>query len=625
MNSLKGELSMRGYKYLAVVASAFSIVNAQAADLDMLKAKKLYERMTGVKVSSTKPELKKVAELLAKGDTRGAANYITGTSDFLNVQIKNLSLKLSNKDDSVKVTFNDFSALVAGVVRDNRDFREILTADYYYDVKGVANETDERTRFFNQTNYIPVETTYLNLQNALVFKAKQKLVRTARSTPYLQSEKNYAMVDLDNNPEPAGVFTTRTFAERNLSGGTNRRAVEFSLKQFLCVSMAEAADSSASDQYVGRDVERFPAGDHNKYLTSCKSCHSVMDGMRGAFAKMDYTNFTTGGATSIYSQMNGDFFNQHRIQEDYLTYNTDYVAKATTEILPNLVEKQANSVWYTTRLSYLIKRGNTEAAARATLDGVLNTIRDPAVANALAADYRVKKANVLADIKAKRTTDAYKSMYTVNCLNYLVRANTSEAERERLFIICNLDNKKELSLAYPHYEANLKAAGTSATEVTRLLGKMINKGRPANVNLVTPYLEAREELRLFPRNAFDSSTGVAAKMNKGSYPYGFIVNSDSFVNNATLGSKSTFFGWRGGNAGGGQGVKDFGRMLSQSRRFSQCMAKRVYESVCLKKLESTQYTTLVRLGDRFEAVNYSMKSLFTEVALDPVCGVVKEE
>ncbi|AFY02152.1 hypothetical protein Bdt_2469 [Bdellovibrio bacteriovorus str. Tiberius] len=576
-------------------------------------------------MSSTKPELKKVAELIANGDTRGAANYITGTSDFLNVQIKNLSLKLSNKDESVKVPFNDFSALIAGVVRDGKDFREILTADYFYDVKNVPKVTDNRTRYFTQENFTPVETAYMDLQTSLQLQSRQKLVKSAWSTPYQQTDKSFDLVNLADNPEPAGVFSTRTFAERNLSGGTNRRAVEFSLKQFLCVSMAEAADSSASDQYVGRDVERFPAGDHNKYLTSCKSCHSVMDGMRGAFAKMDYTNFTTGGATGTYSQMNGDFFNQHGIQAEYSTYSTNYITKVTNEILPDLVNRQENSTWFTTRLAYLIKRGTAEASARNTLMGTLNTIRDPAAANAIAADFSAKKAAFLEDLKANRAVDTYKTEYVAGCLNNLVKANTAVAEQRRLFLICNLDNKKEMSVLYEYYGASLTAAKATDAEKTRLLGKLINKGRPANINLVTPYLEAREELRLFPRNAFDSSTGVAAKMNKGSYPYGFVVTGDNFVNNAVLGSKSTFFGWRGGNAGGGQGVKDFGKMLSQSRRFSQCMAKRVYESVCLKKLESTQYTTLVRLGDRFEAVNYNLKSLYTEVALDPVCGVVKEE
>lgn len=620
---------MRGYKYLVVVASALSMANAHAADKDMLKAKRLYERMTGVKVSSTKPELKKVVDFISKNDDRGAANYITTTPDFLNTQVKNLSLRLSNKDESVKVPFNDFSALIVGVVRDNRDFREVLTSDYSYEVRGVAADKDERTRYYNQSNYTPVETNYLDLmnQNTLVLNSKQKLVTSSWDTIMAQANFSKDVVSLANNPLPAGVFTTRTFAERNLSGGTNRRAVEFSLKQFLCVSMAEAADASASDQYVGRDVERFPAGDHNKYLTSCKSCHSVMDGMRGAFAKMEYVNFYHGGATGIYSQMNGDFYNTHKIGEDFSKYKTDYIDPTTRDILPDLVTRQEKSTWFTARVDYLISTGRTADQARTTTMGTLNTIRDPAVAVALAADYRSVSANqtLLATLKANYKAANYIAEYTANCLNRLAATAGTDQTRQDSFLICNLDNKKDLSLLYAFYGARLTATNVGNDEKTRLLGKLINKGRPADINLVTPYLEAIGQRRLFSRNNFDSNTGVSLKMNKGSYPYGFIVTGDQFVNNATLGSKSAFFGWRGPAAAGGNGVKDFGRMLSDSRRFSQCMAKRVYESVCLKKLDSTQYSTLVRLGDRFEAVGYNLKNLYTEVALDPVCGVVKAE
>nr|BFD66332.1 hypothetical protein HAGR004_13540 [Bdellovibrio sp. HAGR004] len=621
---------MRGYKYLVVVASALSVANANAADKDMLKAKRLYERMTGVKVSSTKPELKKVVEYISQNNDRAAANYITTTPDFLNVQVKNLSLRLSNKDESVKVPFNDFSALIVGVVRDNADFRDVLTANYSYEVRGVANDTDERTRFINQNNYTPVESTYLDMTNksVLVKNSSQKLVKNFWDTALTQANfQGGQVVTLGTHPEPAGIFTTRTFAERNLSGGTNRRAVEFSLKQFLCVSMAEAADSSASDQYVGRDVERFPAGDHNKYLTSCKSCHSVMDGMRGAFAKMEYVNFTHGGATGTYSQMNGDFYIQQGILADYNKYYADYVTPTLNEIVPELANSQENSRWFKARVDYLVSRGNTVAVATETTRKTLDTIRDPAVANALMAEYRAVAANqtLLATIKTNYRAADYVAEYTATCLNKLGTTAGTAQTREDGFLLCNLDVKKDQSLIYAFYNAKLTAARVADAEKARLLGKLINKGRPAPINLATPYLQAKGQLRQFPRNNFDSATGVAVKMNKGSYPYGFVVNSDNFVNNATLGSKSSFFGWRGPASAGGSGVKDFGRMLSDSRRFSQCMAKRVYESVCLKKLEATQYSTLVRLGDRFEAVGYNLKNLYAEVALDPVCGVVKGE
>lgn len=616
---------MNGCRYLLAASLVFSFGNANAASVqDMKNAKRLYERMTGVKAPSTKPELLAVANLLSEGKKSEAANYITKTPDFLNVQIKNLALKLSNKDESVKVPFSDFAALIAGVVRDNRDFREVLTADYYYDVTGVTNADDQRMRFFNQNNFTPVETSYLNLQSALVFRPRQKLVVNAIHSESVQSEVTSPLVNLADHPEPAGVLTTRTFAERNLSGGTNRRAVEFSLKQFLCVSMAEAADANASDQYVGRDVERFPGGDHNKYLTSCKSCHSVMDGMRGAFAKLDYSNFTHGGATGFYSQMHGGFFLNQGIQATYSTYNTDYVQKVITDILPDLETRQTNSTWYQTRLRYLISRGRTDAQARTTLNAILDGIRDPGIVTSLIANYRSKYAARLTTIRANRNGDDYKATYGATCLAHLGNSNLTNQVQEEKFLQCNLDAKKDSSEVYSLYRENLTAAKTPETEKERLLGKLINKGRLAAVNLATPYLLATGEAKLFARNGFDSTTGVAAKMNKGSYPYGFVVNSDNFVNNATLGSKAAFFGWRGSNMAGGSGPKDFGKMISDSRRFSQCMAKRVYEGVCLKKLEATQYATMVRLGDRFEALNYNLKSLYQEVALDSTCGLVKE-
>lgn len=619
-------VGMKCYRSFLIASVVFSFLSANAAsETDLRNAKKLYERLAGVKVSSTKPELKVVAQYLADGKKMEAARYITSSPDFLNVQIRNLSLRLSNKDDSVKVPFNDFSALISGIVRDNKDFREVLTADYYYEVAGVPSEDDLRTRFFNQNNYTPVETAYMDLTKALVFKPRQQMVTVAFDTAYNQSEKSYPLVNASDNPDPAGVLTTRTFAERNLSGGSNRRAVEFTLKQFLCVSMAEAADSSASDQYVGRDVERFPAGDHNKYLTSCKSCHAVMDGMRGAFAKMDYANFTNSQATGIYSQMHGDFFKEHEVAANYAKYLAEVVTPETQRVIPDLETNQANSDYYKIRYDFLIARGTSANSAKTALNNILNTIRDPKIAADLIADYRTKNQTQLADLRTNRTRADNVTTYTKACLDNLGNAKLTAQVQEEKFLLCDLDKAKALSLIYNHYSGQLTTAKVAAAEKTRLLNKLINSGRATNGNLMIAYLQAKDQSKLFPRNVFDSTTGVATKMNKGNYPYGFVVSSDSFVNNAVLGSKSTFFGWRGKNQSGGQGVKEFGRMISDSRRFSQCMAQRVYESVCLKKLEANQYSTLVRLGDRFEAVNYNLKSLYQEVALDSSCNILKGE
>ncbi|MFM6927516.1 MAG: hypothetical protein ACKOX6_03590 [Bdellovibrio sp.] len=610
----------------AVIALSFS-VQAQTitpTDADISLAKKLYERMTGVKASAKKAELQKVISLVAAGKNADAAAYITTTPDFLNVQVKNFALRLSNKDNSVNVGFNDFAALVTGVVRDNKDFRDILTAEYYYDITGGGNELDQRTRLINQTNYSVAETTYLDLTTALTFHPKQQLIVKSADTGIPQAERSNLYVTTGDNPEPSGVFTTRTFAERSLSGGTNRRAVDFTMNQFLCVTMAEAADSNASDQYIGRDVERFPGGDYNKFLTSCKSCHSVMDAMRPAFGKMDYINLSNGQATGSYSNMNGQFYNNHKIGDQFTNfYNSFYKATIDT-VLPDLDINQENSDYYKTRYAFLTARGATPESAKTTLAGVLNTIRDPKVANDLALSFRDKSASVLADVRSKKADAETKMFYTATCINHLSNAKLSVVDQEIKFLLCNLDDKKELSLLSSFYQTTLAANKVSDAEQTRLINKLNNKNRNSIANLVITYLQAKEQSELYPRGTFDSETGITTKLNKGSYAYGFMVKSDTFVNNATLGSKSTFFGWRGANKDGGKGINDYGKMISQSRRFSQCMAKRVYENTCGKKLTSNQYSTLVRLGDRFEAVKYNLKGLYQEIALDPACGIVKE-
>ncbi|KYG63988.1 hypothetical protein AZI86_14355 [Bdellovibrio bacteriovorus] len=596
---------------------------AAPSESDLLLAKKLYERMTGVKVSVKKAELQAVAEQISLGNNTEAAKLVANSSDFLNVQIKNLSLRLSNKDESVKVPFNDFSALIMGIVRDNRDFRDVLTGNYYYELSGVANADDKRTRYFNQNNYSTAESTFTDIAKALVFKSPQELVTVSADTLKNQSALNYEIVTTKPRKDAAGVLTTRTFAERNLGGGSNRRAVEFSLKQFLCVSMAEAADSNASDQFVGRDVERFPAGDHNKYLTSCKSCHAVMDGMRGAFAKSDYGNFSNGAATTIYSQVHGDFFNSEGIAASYTKYQAEVVNPAVATLIPDLETNQANSDLYKVRYDDLIARGATAASAKSQMDSLLNTIRDPAVVVSLTTDYRTKKAAKLADFRTNKDNATYRTNYVKSCLDHFSNTALSAATQETNFLRCNLDNKKELSELYLHYNQDLTAKAVAANEKDRLLGKLINRGRDSNTDMVIPYLRAKEQLKLFPRNAFDSETGVALKMNKGNFAYGFVVKDDTFVNNAVLGSKAGFFGWRGSSKSGGKGLNDFGRMLADSRRFSQCMAKRAYEGVCLKKISSTDTAMLQRLGDRFESLNYNLKNLYQAVALDPSCGIVK--
>jgi hypothetical protein len=66
--------------------------------------------------------------------------------------------------------------------------------------------------------------------------------------------------------------------------------VHYTFKEFLCVDMQGWATADSPDNRVGPDVERAPGGDPLVYLNSCKTCHGNMDGLRGAFANIDFSN-----------------------------------------------------------------------------------------------------------------------------------------------------------------------------------------------------------------------------------------------------------------------------------------------------------------------------------------------
>ena len=74
--------------------------------------------------------------------------------------------------------------------------------------------------------------------------------------------------------------------------GTNRRLVEYSFREFTCMPIDKWADASGPDTYIGRDVDRFPGGVHQKFTTTCRACHSGMDSLRGAFARYTFSGLT---------------------------------------------------------------------------------------------------------------------------------------------------------------------------------------------------------------------------------------------------------------------------------------------------------------------------------------------
>ncbi|MGE5087054.1 MAG: hypothetical protein ACM3MG_12185 [Bacillota bacterium] len=380
-----------------------------------LIAKKLYERLVSTKISLDDPILAQMTALLEKGDKLGAARIATADPNFYNTTVKTMALEMSNRDETIKVPLNDMVATIIGITRDKLDARSMLTGNFYYRAPSTVGSTllsvDMRTGFmYANDHYQALDNYRIDLMKNLYRVNSQPLVIGDGTTDVIIGE----------NPDYAGVLTSRNFMVEHATGGTNRRIVEYAFREFLCVPINQWADSGASDARVGRDVNRFPGGDHNKYLTTCKACHSVMDGFRGAFA------LWTAGSGVV---------------------------------------------------------GNSQA-------------------------------------------------------------------------IPNADQ-----LPGPKYSRNFKV-----------------------------------------------------------FPDGYVTVDNSFVNFANRPANASLFGWRGDNTTSGNGAKDFGKLLANSRRFSQCMAKRVYKTVCKKPLPADKEKDLLSTwGDEFEASGYMLKNLFESISVKPEC------
>ncbi|MEQ1876391.1 MAG: hypothetical protein ABL958_07080 [Bdellovibrionia bacterium] len=379
------------------------------------KALTIYKRLNGISTPIDSPILKQMEPLVASGDLKGAARLATAERGFLNVVVKDFAAKMSTREETVAAPLSDFVATLVGVTRDGIDARQLLVGNFTYrGIAGLANvRAAEVADILSSNNhYADIESQGLDLRTSIARSDVQKLVNTAG-----------AAVD---NPEPAGVVTSRAFMEAHAAAGTNRRIIEYVFREFMCVPMTEFADATGSDSMIGRDVDRFPGGSNEKFQVTCKACHSNHDPLRPAVARFDFA------------------------------------------------------------------------------DGI------------------VKHALVLPN------------------------------------------------------------------------------GGGAN------------QMRQNP-------VGISSKMNQNNtvFPEGYAVNDSTWVNQANRGANIEFFGWRGWQTG--NGVNQFGSMISSAEGFSRCMAKRVYQSVCKRDPAAFENPMIRQAAVGFEASNYNLRSLFEEIASRTEC------
>src|ERR1700743_1318864 len=112
---------------LCTGALALVAASALAAGPNADQATRIYNRIAGIP-----PTAAQLAQMTGSPDAVSAALVATNDPAFYNNTIRNLAAPWTNRDQSVFVPLNDYTATVIGMVKDNVPFNTLLSADLVY-------------------------------------------------------------------------------------------------------------------------------------------------------------------------------------------------------------------------------------------------------------------------------------------------------------------------------------------------------------------------------------------------------------------------------------------------------------------------------------------------------------
>lgn len=247
----------------AVFGIGALLLNPGASADERAQARRLHDRIAGVPPDAT--TLNEMAGHLP-GDPLRAAMIATEAPEFYSVTLKNFAAPWTNRERDVFVPLNDYIATVIGLVRDEADFRDLLSADIVYVGSGAGVPAYSTT---SNAHYEALERQGVNLRDNL--------------QPVPQSSVNGLPGDAT-----AGVMTSRAAAQAFFIAGTNRAMFRFTLWNHLCNDMEQVLDTSRAADRIRQDISRSPGGDSRVFLNNCIGCHSGMDPLAQAYAYYDY-------------------------------------------------------------------------------------------------------------------------------------------------------------------------------------------------------------------------------------------------------------------------------------------------------------------------------------------------
>lgn len=225
----------------------------------------IHSRIAGVPPSTA--VLEQMSELINGGDTAQAVRIAMNNDGFYRATLQTWITPWTNRDQTVFAPLNDYTATVMGLVRDEADFRDVLTADVLYtgadDLGLPAYDTS------SNAHYQALQTSDAQLGESLVRRTQSQLTGVPAEAT-------------------AGVMTSRAAAKAFFIDGTNRAMFRFTLLNHLCRDLEQVHDVTRTPDRIRQDISRSPGGDSRVFLNNCVGCHAGMDPMAQAFAYYDY-------------------------------------------------------------------------------------------------------------------------------------------------------------------------------------------------------------------------------------------------------------------------------------------------------------------------------------------------
>ena len=267
---------------------------AFAAGPNADQATRMYNRIAGVP-----PAAAVLANMMMSADPVSAALLATNDPAFYNDTIRNLAAPWTNRDQSVFVPLNDYTATVVGMVRDDVPFNTLLSADLVY----IADSASGVPAYspMNNDMYQTMDSNNVDLKAHLVSSTQSALSGIPSAAT-------------------AGVMTTRGAASAFFINGTNRAMFRFTMMNHLCNDLQTVMDITRPPDRIRQDVTRSPGGVSTLFLNNCIGCHSGMDPMVQAFA---YYNFNNIDPTTA-STMGQIVYTAGQVQPKYFINKTNF-------------------------------------------------------------------------------------------------------------------------------------------------------------------------------------------------------------------------------------------------------------------------------------------------------------